>query len=321
MSSHSRDRSVLTSIWRLIRAPLSTRDWTIILITDQTLDEVIDPESTIPDGLHLRCPSWLRFWADPCVVVDENGSVWIFIEEFHRWQGTGCIAALEVRGGELRRRVSVLEGPHHRAFPRVWRHEGRWLATVDGCEAPPVIYQFEELGDAWQPAVGPQLPAHLTDPAVGLTDFVTQLVGTNFRTDESSDVEVWSTRDSNLDRWERNPELCYRNGALGRGAGNVDLVRGVRAVQDGIEAYGIAVSLIVWPVTDHAPRILRRIEGRDLGGFTGTHTLSWSADGQVVVADAWRRRFDPLGWMWKLRDLRHMKACRTNAHLPQLSEK
>lgn len=243
------------------------------------------------------------------MVKDDDGSTWLFVEEFHRWHGIGRIVAMELRGHAIVRTVSVLEGPHHRAFPRVWRQDDGWLATVDGCETPGRIYSFNSLGDVWRAVPDVVLPAPLTDPTICVHDSVAQLVGTNWTSDESSDVEVWSNEGPDFRNWEARPDLGYRDSKCGRGAGNIDLARSLRAVQDGVSAYGTAVSLISWPVVDGHPRLERRFAGADLG-FTGTHTLAWTPDGQTVVLDAWRRRLDPLGWLWKLTDLRHLKKCR-----------
>ena len=299
----------LQMLWRFLRAPVSTRQWQILLLTDTPLDAVIERGVYLQEAAIFTCPSWFRFWADPCVAKDPSGSLWVFVEEFQRHRGIGQIVGLEIEGDRIVQRVTVLGGPHHRAFPQVWQHGGKWLASVDGCETPSPIYCFNKLGDPWAALSNSSIPSHLTDPAVGVANDVIQVVGTNWMVDESSAVEVWECEDLDDSIWAQRRDLTYRDRRFGRGAGNVDLSRGFRSVQDGVATYGASVSLISWPVVDDQLKPVVRIDGEDLNA-TGTHTLAWSSDGQSVVLDAWTRRLDPLGWLWKLTDLYHLRRCR-----------
>lgn len=301
-------RRLSAKVWRVLRAPLSTREWRII-VWRQSIEEVVHHGLDTTNSIELSCPSWFRFWADPCLVLDDDGSLWVFVEEFDRWRGIGHIAALHIKEGRVARSTPVLAGGHHRAFPRVWRGSSSWLATVDGCETPGRIYQFTALGEKWSVVPRVVLPAPLTDPTIDSSGLESLLVGTNWMKDESSDVEVWLNEDGSLIHWRPQTRFSYSDARHGRGAGNADVLRGLRAVQDGVEAYGTAVSLIAWPVTDGRPKVLRRFDGSQIGS-SGVHTFTWTTDGHVMALDAWQRRPDPLGWLWKLRDLRHLKRCR-----------
>lgn len=296
--------------WRYLRAPFSTRDWSIVLLPHATLDLLLADVADLTQQIVLQAPGWRWFWADPCVITADDGGLWLFVEEFDRLRGKGCIRALNVLDGQIRSSSLVLVGRHHRAFPRVWRVEGRWMGTVDGCEVPGRIYTFESPGTTWELAELGPLPSTLTDPDLEARGRGWALVGTNWMSDESACVEVWVAQELAKGDWVELKGLSYTDPAHGRGAGNADWGRGIRAVQEGIAAYGSSVSLIRWPVVESA-EILRTVEGLDLG-FTGTHTLAWTPSGGPLVADVWKRRPDPLGWLWKLTDLRHLKSCRAS---------
>jgi hypothetical protein len=298
------------AVWRLIRAPFSTRSWRILLLHGVGIDALLQGQADFSLAIELGPPTnWRYFWADPCVVMDGCDEEWVYVEEFDRLRGLGHIRALHVSGGRVVRSAIVLAGRHHRAFPRVWREANEWRATVDGCEYPAQVFSFRCHGSAWSPVAGSDLPSTLIDPNLIHDGPDCVVVGTSWLRDEARDLEVWR-RNANLGgEWRLASEESYSHDLYARGAGNVDVVRGIRAVQDCSTVYGLSVSLIEWPVHGGKVVPVQQVSGSTLG-FTGTHTLAWNSDGAVVVLDAWDRRPDALGWLWKLTDLRHLKRCR-----------
>lgn len=298
------------SVWRLIRAPFSTRSWRILLLDGVGIDAVLRGQADFSRAIELKPPrNWRYFWADPCVVRDGGNEEWVYVEEFDRLRGLGRIRAIHVSGGRVSKSAIVLADRHHRAFPRVWKEANEWRATVDGCEFPAQVFSFPCHGSAWSPIAGSDLPSTLTDPNLIGDGPDCVVVGTSWIRDEARDLEVWRRSADLGGDWRLAPKESYSHDLYARGAGNVDVVRGIRAVQDCSTVYGLSVCLIEWPVKGGHVVPVQQVSGGSVG-FTGTHTLAWTSDGEVVVLDAWNRRPDPLGWLWKLTDLHHLKRCR-----------
>lgn len=290
-----------------------SREWRVAVAHDVNLGDMLDGRLGSP--LWWIGPrSWRRFWADPCPVIDADDVRWIFVEEYDRLAGRGCIVALKVRGGLVIERRVVLADRHHRALPRIQHVEGRWLATTDSCEFPSRVYTFEHLGDRWLTVEGAVLPGFLSDPELIRTPDGWTVTGTNWLEDDNAVSETWAAPDGPPFEWTRSDELGYADAAIARNAGTTDPELGVRVAQDSAMEYGRNIVMGRFPRSaDQLPRAgahaMREYPDRP-GRRGGAHTLAWTAGARLVATDIWWDRFDPLARVWLRRDQRHLTACR-----------
>lgn len=299
---------------RLRRGLAFERLWALVVL-DATLEDVL--AGAAPTGAYLYPPERDRFWADPFPVRDADGQLWIFAEEMHRWRGLGEIVALRISHGQVAQRTTVLRSRHHYSFPQAHFHEGTWTATAETCDPLAPMYTFTAPGAPWQASLR-TLPPRIIDPAVavpasGSADRTWLLTATD-PDDYFAGFRQWQAEEGV--GWEAQPERSFRDPVLARPAGNADLGRALRSVQDCSDNYGIATSIIEWhPRDQHTPAgpgaVHRRLTGDDFGhGALGTHTLSWTPDGATLVADVWKRGPQAFSGVHRVLEQRHSRICR-----------
>jgi hypothetical protein len=298
---------------RLARGLAYERQWGIVVL-GQTLDELL--AGAAPRGPLLAAPERDRFWADPFPLRGESGDLWVFAEEMHRWRGLGCIVALLIDAGKVVRRQVVRMSGHHYSFPQV--HDAtttdigfRWLATVETCDPQAYLYGFNEPGEPWV-SLDRSIPVGVVDPALSLptdpAEGAWYLTGTR-GADAFAAFRQW--RAVNGRDWQEQPAMRFHDPVVARPAGNADRVRALRSAQDCSDNYGVASSLLAWDPHTRGPGVVqRRLSGDDFEmPAAGTHTLSWTPDGQTVVADVWRRRLQPLSAAHRYLEARHPRTC------------
>ncbi|MGV1036659.1 MAG: hypothetical protein ACOYD0_06490 [Candidatus Nanopelagicales bacterium] len=301
------------SVRSVLRRWTRSREWRVAVAQDASLDDMLRGRLAGPMDW-IRPRSWRRFWADPCPVIGLDGARWVFVEEYDRLAGRGCIAGLRLRDGVIIERRIVLEDRHHRALPRIQEVDGRWLATTDTCEYPSRVYTFEHPGDRWRADEGAILPGFLSDPELIRTPDGWTVTGTNWLEDDNAASETWTSPSGPPFEWTRRDELGYADAAVARNAGTTDLERGVRIAQDSAMEYGRNIVIGRFPRSvDQLPRsgarAMREYPDRP-GGVGGAHTLAWTAGARLVATDIWWDRFDPFARLWLRRDQRHLSACR-----------
>ncbi len=305
---------------RLIRGLTTERLWAVVLI-EQSLDELLS--GARPNGIFLPAPDRDTFRADPFPVRDAEGDLWVFVEEYRRWRGLGSIVALRIDGGAVVERREVLSGPHHYSFPQAHLVGGTWVATVETCDPLAPTYTFTAPGEPWIASLR-TLPPGIIDPALAIP---MPESGRNYdQDDEGGEGAPWfvvGTSGSDAFGayrqwdapdgvgWEEQAQLRFRDPVLARSAGNADLVRGLRSVQDCSTNYGVAASVARWDPTKLGPgEVLLRLDGESYGrGAIGSHTLSWTPDGQTVVADVWKRGRRALSALHRAIEQRHGSVC------------
>lgn len=328
----------MVSINRVLTGATREREWAI-LVSDQSLDDVLNGAPL--SGPLLTSPKRDTFWADPFPIRAADGSLWVFVEEMHRWLGLGAIVALQVDQGRVLQRKVVLRGRHHYSFPQVHMDDGTWLATVQSCDPMAPMYTFAGLGEPWLPTLR-LLPAGLIDPAVSApwrpaghgrivdSDPADVEFALGLRRSANDDVAMgpdWfmvATTTGNefagytqwkaaggID-WREQPVQRFENAQLARSGGNLDGARGLRVAQDCAENYGVATSILTWaPWRQGEGKLLRRVNAADIAhAVMGTHTLSWTADGNTVVADVWRYRRQVKSAAHRVLERRHTAVCR-----------
>ena len=299
---------------RVRRGLTYERLWALVVL-DCTLADVL--AGAPPTGRYLYPPERDLFWADPFPVHDAEGRLWIFVEEMHRWRGLGEIVALRIADGQVVNRTSVLRSRHHYSFPQAHFHEGTWTASAETCDPAAPMYTFTAPGAPWAASLR-TLPPRIIDPAVGVPESGsaerTWYLTATAPDDYFAGFRAWQAEEGV--GWEPVAEQSFRDAALARPAGNADLVRGLRSVQDCSDNYGIATSIIEWdPRVTTTPAgpgaVRRRLTGDDFGhGALGTHTLSWTPDGEVVVADVWKRGPQVWSGAHRVLEQRHSRVCR-----------
>jgi hypothetical protein len=292
---------------RIRRGLTQERRWAVMVL-DQNLDDLLNGAE--PTGLLVHAPERDRFWADPFPVRDRAGRLWVFVEELERWRGLGSIVALRIEPGVgVVQRRTVLRSGHHFSFPQAHRHDGRWLATVESCDPLAPTYTFAEVGDPWI-ATDRTIPVGVIDPALAIpaTGGAWHLTGTS-GADYFAGYRQWRAV-AGVD-WVEQADLRFRDPVVARPAGNADLLRGLRSVQDCSDNYGIATSVVTWRPEERGPgEVLRRLDAANFGrGAQGTHTLSWTPDGAEVVADVWQRGPQPLSAVHRVLEKRHGRSC------------
>lgn len=301
---------------RMVRGAAFSRAWRVGVLESASLQEV--------GGGGSLPVSWIqadgneRFWADPFPVIDDDGSRWIFVEEYERNRGLGRIVALRIEGAGVAERTVVLQAEHHVAFPQAIRSAGGWIATADTCESPAPVFAFTHPGARWRRVPGCHLPLGVVDPqlAEGPSGWV--VAGTDRRFDGQSVARVWCRSRESSQGWVTEPNGAYVDIRYARSGGSLDLRRDLRAVQDCAGNYGMAVSLIASPPglsTGTEPR-LRRLEPtqladshQKLGSPLGVHTLAWTPDASFIVVDGWWRVPHPLSAYWRIRERTHQRTC------------
>lgn len=97
---------------------------------------------------------WSAYAADPFLLEDQ-GRVWIFFEEFEYWKGKGRICCRELlnpgRWGPLE---VVMDEPFHLSFPFVFSYAGDWWMIPECSQQRSVdLYRAISLPRRWEKAV------------------------------------------------------------------------------------------------------------------------------------------------------------------------
>jgi hypothetical protein len=274
------------------------------------------------DTRWLKPPNPGSYWADPCPALDSDGALWVFVEEFPFRVGNGHIVAVRCAADGIAEVRTVLADEHHRALPRVQRHQGRWLATVDTCQNPAPVFTFDEIGGPWRAVPGAFLPPYAVDPMLSHSGDGWSVILTNWTLDEGSACETWRSVGGPPFDWRREDAISYVDPVRGRGAGQLDSDQRMRAVQDCSWAYGLKTSLIgLDSGADGRPELLATLLPERLSGrcWERTHTLAWvpkphptgADDGsKYVILDAGWSKVD-LAWpVLRKRELTHLRSCR-----------
>ena len=98
----------------------------------------------------FRSPRGL-FWADP-FVVSENGSYFVFVEEFIYRRNKAHIAVVEIgSNGELVRHQKIIEKPYHMSYPFIFREGGSWYMIPETSSNNTIeMYRCAEFPDTWE---------------------------------------------------------------------------------------------------------------------------------------------------------------------------
>ncbi len=91
-----------------------------------------------------------RFYADP-FVIEHDGRIFLFVEEFPYARGRGVISVAELRGdGTFATPRVVLQEPHHLSYPQVFAHGGDIYMIPEGAAARElVLYRAVRFPDVW----------------------------------------------------------------------------------------------------------------------------------------------------------------------------
>lgn len=91
-----------------------------------------------------------RFYADP-FVIEHDGRVYMFVEEFPFATGRGVISVSQLQDdGTFATPRIVLQEPHHLSYPQVFAQDGEIYMIPESASARElVLYRAEEFPDVW----------------------------------------------------------------------------------------------------------------------------------------------------------------------------
>lgn len=90
-----------------------------------------------------------RFYADP-FLMEKDGRVWVFFEDFDYAANRGGISCAELRRGRSFEPVSVLERPYHLSYPCVFRANGSLYMIPESIANGTVeLYRCIRFPDRW----------------------------------------------------------------------------------------------------------------------------------------------------------------------------
>ncbi|MSV29835.1 MAG: hypothetical protein EXQ52_13980 [Bryobacterales bacterium] len=249
------------------------------------------PETTsTPDLTDFR---WLesprgRFFADP-FVVEEEGSHWVFFEDYDYATQRGKISCAEVRDGGFGEPLTALERPYHLSYPCVFRDAGVWYMIPETVSAGTVeLYRCTRFPDAWQ-FERELLKGSAVDTTIWIEDGVYWFFVT-LQERRGYASQLWLYSASSLDgAWTPHPcnpistDVRYARGggAIFRHGGRL-----YRPSQDCSGEYGRSMTLneIVLMDSEHyreEPRVT--VEPGWMKDLVGTHT--YGRAGAVEIID------------------------------------
>ena len=138
------------SLRRLVRRPM-IQHWRLALRT-RAVPLIETPSTAAPDVSDFR---WIespkgRFYADP-FLLEDNGKVWAFFEDYDYAKEIGRISCAEIRAGELAQPVVALERPYHLSYPCVFRDGGElYMIPESGSNNSVELYRCTGFPDKWQ---------------------------------------------------------------------------------------------------------------------------------------------------------------------------
>ena len=99
---------------------------------------------------HRLPPGPAGWFADPQLVADAD-RLWLFCERLDPVSGLGVIDLFALEADGLKPHGTVLQEPFHLSFPRVFRHQGRWFATVESAANREVrLYEADRFPRSWR---------------------------------------------------------------------------------------------------------------------------------------------------------------------------
>ena len=239
-----------------------------------------------------------RFWADPVPIV-RDGKVWVFFEDYSFASKKAAIACAPVSAdGDLGEVATALECPYHLSYPFVFEHRGQLYLIPDTWDESRVeLWRCHRFPTDWRLERTLLDDVHMGDPTLHRQDGKLWLFGTvseaRARANDELHVYVADALDGAWRPHPANPVVSDRRRA--RPAGRLFFRDGqlIRPAQDCGGGYGRAVVLNrVDELNErvYAETLVGRINGTELAGNRGTHTVNYAGGLEFLDGRILRRR-------------------------------
>ena len=239
-----------------------------------------------------------RFWADPVPIV-RDGKVWVFFEDYSFASKKAAISCAPVSAdGDLGEVATALECPYHLSYPFVFEHGGQLYLipdTWDECRVD--LWRCRRFPGDWRLERTLLDDVHMGDPTLHRQDGKLWLFGTvseaRARANDELHIYVADALDGAWRPHPANPVVSDRRRA--RPAGRLFFRGGqlIRPAQDCGGSYGRAVVLNrVDELNErvYAETLVGRINGTELAGNRGTHTVNYAGGLEFLDGRILRRR-------------------------------
>ncbi|GGB07367.1 hypothetical protein GCM10011491_39320 [Brucella endophytica] len=231
-----------------------------------------------------------RFYADP-FVFEQDGRVYLFVEEFPYGKGRGIISASELReDGTFGTPQPVLEEPHHLSYPQVFARDGEIYMIPESAAARElVLYRATQFPHRWVRDTVLLSDIEINDATLFEADGTFWLIGTQrFGYGSASDTMVAYSAPALRGPWlphALNP-LAVDHSATRPGGAFIRQDGGLLLpVQDGSQTYGGGLGLMRLERLDHADVSFsppRPILPGPAWNRKGIHTLNRAGGVEVV---------------------------------------
>ena len=239
-----------------------------------------------------------RFWADPVPIV-RDGKVWVFFEDYSFASKKAAIACAPVSAdGDLGEVATALECPYHLSYPFVFEHRGQLYLIPDTWDENRVeLWRCRRFPSDWRLERTLLDDVHMGDPTLHRQDGKLWLFGTvseaRARANDELHIYVADAIDGAWRPHPANPVVSDRRRA--RPAGRLFFRDGqlIRPAQDCGGGYGRAVVLNrVDELNEraYAETLVGRINGTELAGNRGTHTVNYAGGLEFLDGRILRRR-------------------------------
>lgn len=228
-----------------------------------------------------------RFYADP-FMIEEDGKLWVFFEDFDYATQRGRISCAEVREDGIANPVSVLERPYHLSYPCVFRTGNTmYMIPETGSNGTVELYRCVRFPDKWD-MEKELFKAKAVDTTIWMDDGLYWFFVT-LQEPRGSGSQLWLFYATALTA-EWTPHPCnpistdVRNS---RGAGAIFRNNGklFRPSQDCGKHYGYSFTLneiVVWDRWQYREKACATANPDWAEGLVATHTYSQLGQGEII---------------------------------------
>ena len=244
-------------------------------------------------------PPKTAFWADPCVVF-ENNKYYIFLEELIYKTNKGHISVIEIQpNGQYGKPQIVLDKTYHLSYPFVFKDGDDWYMTPESADNSTIeLYRCTGFPYKWEFVMNLMENVYACDPTIYIKDGKYWLFA-NMRAYEgaSTSDELYLFYSDHLltSKWKSHPlNPIVSDTKRARPAGRLFMQNNnlYRPSQDCSGKYGNAINInhvVKMDEENYEEVVVNRIEANWDKKITRTHSLS-SSNGLTVIDGFFHRR-------------------------------
>lgn len=244
-------------------------------------------------------PSKKVFWADPCVIF-ENNKHYIFLEELIYKTNKGHISVIEMNSnGQYEKPQIILDKQYHLSYPFVFKDGNEWYMTPESAENNTIeLYKCTSFPYKWEFVMNLMENVYACDPTIHFKDGKYWLFA-NMRSyagaSASDELYLFYADTLMTDKWKphvANPIISDVKRARPAGRLFIHNNNLYRPSQDCSGKYGKAVNInhvLVMNEERYEEVVVNKIETNWDKNITRTHSLSFS-NGLTVIDGYFNRR-------------------------------